>query len=362
MSATELGDVQAPARPLEKLLGVIERYVVMTPEQRLVVALWIVHAHCVEQFEQTPYLAITSPEKQCGKSRLLELLEQLVPRPWMTVTPSEAVIYRTIEAATPTLLLDEVDTIFSPRTADRYEGLRAVLNAGHRKGAAVPRCVGPTSEVRMFRVYCAKVLAGIGTLPDTVADRSIPIRLKRKRSDEHVERFRRREVEAEAVPVRDAIAAWTEAMGDRLADARPDLPDELSDRMQEGCEPLLAIADALDYGDEARDALVKLLTGERADSTESAQLRLLRDVRRVFSEAGDPPALRTSTLLLELTSDGGEWSSWYGHELNAHDMAKLLKPYDVESRQVREGEETGKGYKRDELFEAWQRYLPDADE
>ena len=69
-------------------------------------------------------------------------------------------------------------------------GLRAILNAGHRRGATVPRCIGVSSKPQDFNVYCAKVLAGIGVLPDTITDRSIPIRLARKRRSEHVERFR----------------------------------------------------------------------------------------------------------------------------------------------------------------------------
>jgi hypothetical protein len=345
-------------RPLKRLLDMIERYVVMSDEQRLVVALWIVHAHCVEHFEQTPYLAVTSPEKQCGKSRLLELLELLVPRPWPAVTPTEAVVYRTIELAQPTLLLDEVDTIFNEKTATRYEGLRALLNAGHRRGARVPRCVGPSLDVQNFSVYCAKVLAGIGVLPDTVADRSIPIRLQRKTASERVERFRRRDVQVEAQPVRDAMAAWAAENGEAVALDRPEMPDELSDRMQEGCEPLVAIADRLGYGEEAREALVSLLTIERQDSVETAQLRLLRDLRAVFEKRGNPAALWTTTIIVDLCADESEWATWYGSGLSPSGLAKLLKPYGIESTSIREGANVAKGYKLDALREVWRRYLP----
>src|SRR4051812_46293826 len=138
----------AKPRHLDKLLSTIARYVVCSEEQRLVIALWIVHAHCVHEFEQTPYLAITSPEKQCGKSRLLELIAMLVPKPWMVVTPTETVTFRYIHGSRPTLLLDEVDTIFNPKSADRYEGLRAILNAGHRQGATIPRCLNFGNDVQ----------------------------------------------------------------------------------------------------------------------------------------------------------------------------------------------------------------------
>src|SRR5437879_1355430 len=77
-------------RPLEKLIRTIRTYVVLTPEQTLVVALWVVHTHAVQSFYTTPYLAITSPEKQCGKTTLLGLLDLLVARPWSCTLPSEA--------------------------------------------------------------------------------------------------------------------------------------------------------------------------------------------------------------------------------------------------------------------------------
>src|SRR5947207_1738030 len=187
MSAHQAKKLRAQSRLIYDLMRFVRRYVVMTADQLLVVALWIVHAHCIEAVEQTPYLAVTSPEKQCGKTRFLETLEVVVPRPWKAVIPSEAVLYRRIDQHTPTLLLDEVDTIFNPRTADRYEAHRAILNAGHRRGDRVPRCVGASMKVVEFEAFCAKVLAGIGTLPDTVADRSIPIRLERRKRDEPVE-------------------------------------------------------------------------------------------------------------------------------------------------------------------------------
>jgi Protein of unknown function (DUF3631) len=349
-----------PAHPLvEKLLALIERYIVMTPEQRLVVALWIIHTHVIELLEQTAYLTVTSPVRQCGKSRLLELLELLVPRAWPAVTPSEAVVYRTVHARMPTLLLDEVDAIFAPKTADRHEGLRAILNAGHRRGVTVPRCIGTSSTPQDFNVYCAKVLAGIGVLPDTITDRSIPIRLARKRRSEQVERFRRREATELVAPVRAELERWAKERGSALAAARPELPDELSDRMQEGCEPLLAIADELGCGDQAREALVSLLTAERLDERENAQEKLLRDVRRVFDEA-DQHVLPTEQLLATLNAEE-PWSTWYGHGLDARGLATMLKPYGVSPKVVRLGPETARGYHRDDFEDAWARYLPTAE-
>jgi hypothetical protein len=356
-------------RLVEDVAAFIRRYVVLSDSQLVVVALWTIHTHAIEASEQTPYLAITSPEKQCGKTRLLETLELVCARPWVTLVPSEAVLFRHIHQKRPTLLLDEVDTIFNPRSADRYEGHRALLNAGHRRGTRVPRCVGTSGKIAEFEVFCAKALAGIGTLPETIADRSIPIRLSRRKRDEEIAQFKRRTAASEAEVVRQRIEAWTSGDGtlERLRDARPSLPDELSDRMQDGCEGLIAIADAAGQGAAARDALVELLTGERVDDQETMRIRLLRDTKAIFAAKGMPKGISTNELIDALVEhDESPWSNYYGRRLGPRDLAALLKHYGVSSTTIRkpartladrERKKPFKGYKRDDLHDPWVRYL-----
>jgi putative DNA primase/helicase len=218
--------------------------------------------------------------------------------------------------------------------------------------------VGTSLTPARFKVYCAKVLAGIGVLPDTITDRSIPIRLQRKTKDEVVKRFRIRDVSKETEPIREALEAFAAKYGEAFGQARPDLPEELSDRMQEGCEPLIAIADTLGYSDEARDAMVKLLTAERSDEKESAQLKLLASVRQVFESNGSASAIFTADLTMALQLDGWGADNWYGRGINAQDLASMLRPYEIHPKQVRIGTETKKGYHRDDFVEAWTRYLP----
>ncbi len=349
---------------LTDVMAFIHRFVVMSDEQLLITALWIVHTHALDAAQQTPYLLVTSPEKACGKSRLIEVVGLLVARPWDVVLPSEAVLYRTVDAHKPTLLLDEVDAIFaSGRTSDRYEGVRALLNAGHRRGAQVPRCSGPTSEVVSFHVFCPKLIAGIGTLPDTVADRGVPIRLQRKTRKETVERFIRRDEQHGTDALRKRLASWAKKHKAVLADARPTMPDELSDRLQEGCEPLVAIADRLGYGKQTRAALVTLCSGERIDNAETMRLRLLRDIRNVF-EAREKVCCKKikgmpSTVLLKRLRkiDDGPWAHYYGRRLEAKDLADLLRPYGVQRCTIRFGDKTKKGYRRSDLVQVWERYL-----
>jgi len=350
-----------------ELVEFIQRYVVMTPEQALVCALWAIHTHCFEWFEQTPYLAITSPEKRCGKTRLMEVIDQIVARPWMAIQPSEAIVYRKIEKDRPTLLLDEVDAIFNPRTADKHEHLRAMLNSGNRNGAKVARCIGVTGNMAEFAVFCPKVLAGIGALPDTVADRAIPIRLQRRTNAEPVARFYRRDVKPEAEQLRERIVKWIVAHADELAQARPEMPDELSDRMQEGCESLAAIADAAGCGGEARAALVTLLSGERADDQETMRLRLLRDLRSIFAEHGSPTSISTAVLLQALMEvPESPWANYYGKAIDDRGVASLLRTYEVKSTTIRfkrdkrkatTNVKPAKGYRLADLYPVWERYI-----
>lgn len=90
------------ATTLEDVVGFVRRYVVVTDHQAVAIALWVVHTYALDEFDTVPYLAITSPEKRSGKSRLLDVLEELVQRPWRVVLPSEAVTFRKIERDCPT--------------------------------------------------------------------------------------------------------------------------------------------------------------------------------------------------------------------------------------------------------------------
>src|SRR5208337_716051 len=171
------------------------------------------------------YLQIASAEKRSGKSRLLEVLELLVNRPWLTSRTSAAALVRKLNEAHPTLLLDESDAAFSG-DKEYSEALRGVLNAGHRKGGKVSLCLGKGCDIKVvdFAVFGPKVIAGIGILPDTVADRAIPVELLRKRPGETVERFRPRLVAQDAADLRDRLARWaTEGRLEILRSAFPKL-------------------------------------------------------------------------------------------------------------------------------------------
>src|SRR4051794_14773707 len=85
----------------------------MTDVQADAVALWTLHTHAFAAAEATPYLHVTSPERESGKTRLLEALDLVVARPWFTARTTAAALVRKLAAEPPaTLLLDETDNTF----------------------------------------------------------------------------------------------------------------------------------------------------------------------------------------------------------------------------------------------------------
>jgi hypothetical protein len=347
---------------LKDIFNFIRRFVSLSPSQARVVALWSVHTHVIDAADATPYLAITSAEKQSGKTRLLEVCELLVANPWLTGRVTAAVLIRKVDAERPSLLLDESDAAFSGEK-EYAEALRSVLNTGHRRGGKASCCVGQgaATTFKDFSTFCPKAIAGIGRLPDTVADRSIPIRLKRAARGEHVERFRRRDVEGQAAKLHVQVEMWSRATIWNLRGARPGLPDVLTDRQQDGAEPLLAIADLVggEWPQAARSALIELCAESQAGD-ESIGVRLLADIRDVFKERAVDriPSADLAAALAEIeTSPWGEWSK-SGKPLSAAKLARLLRPYTIVPHSVRMGERTPKGYDLNDFQDAFERYLP----
>lgn len=231
----------ATAELLNATQAFLCRYVVLPDEAASVAAsLYVLHTWTVEAADATPYLVIVSKEKGSGKTRMLETLTLLVRQAWHTASTTEAALFRKVEQDRPTLLLDEIDTVFNGSA--KSEPLRAILNAGNRRGSTVTRCEG--KGTREYSTFGPKVLAGIDTggLPDTVRDRSIVIEM-RKRSDEPVERMRPRVAEQEAGPLLHTLQTWALVAIEELAALEPELPLSVSDRAADAWEPLLAIAE-----------------------------------------------------------------------------------------------------------------------
>jgi hypothetical protein len=344
---------------LERVLVFVRTYVFLTDEQLAAVTLWVAHTHALKAADASPYLNIYSPEKRSGKSRLLEALSLLVAQPWLTGRVTPAALVRKVDAEAPTLLLDESDAAF--RGDREYsEALRGLLNSGWRRGGKATVCAkkGGDWVTRDFSTFCPKAIAGIGNLPDTIVDRAIPIEMKRKTVGENAARFRWREVCEVVGRLREDLAASCSVSLPVLTSARPEMPRELDDRAADIWEPLLAIADAAggDWPGRARAAALTLSAG-RARNDESIGIRLLSDIRDVFSDR-DTDRLTTVSLLEALnTSEEALWGDFRGRPLDSRWLSRLLRPYGVKPKTVRLDGRTPKGYLKADFCDAWARYL-----
>jgi hypothetical protein len=321
--------------------------------------LWIAHAHLMNAWESTPRIAFLSPEPGSGKTRALEVTELLVPRPVEAVNVTPAYLFRKVGApdGRPTILFDEIDTVFGPKAKDNEE-IRGLLNAGHRRGAVAGRCVvrGKMVETEEIPAYCAVAMAGLGGLPDTLLSRAVVVRMRRRSPGEQVEPYRRRLHSPEGHKLRAALASWALSVRDEVDGAWPDMPPGIKDRDADVWEALLAVADAAGgaWPKGARVAAVALVALSK-ESTPSLGVRLLGDVRTVF---GESEVMSTEDLLTALHAlEEAPWSDLHGKPLNARSLGTRLRAYGVTSKSVRIGDKTPKGYAREDLWDAWSRYL-----
>lgn len=328
---------------------------------RVAHVLWIVHAHRMDAWESTPRIAFLSPEPNSGKTRALEVTELLVPRAVHAVNCTPAFLFRKVsdEAGLPTILFDEIDTLFGPRAKDN-EDVRGMLNAGHRKGAVAGRCVvrGATVCTEELPAYCAVALAGLGDLPDTLMSRSVVIRMRRRSPAELVEPFRHRSAAHDGYPLRSRLERWSRRVE---LSTWPQMPPGVEDRNADVWESLLAMADAAgsDWPERARCAAVTLVT-DAMGGQGSLGVRLLSDLRNVF---GDREYVFTDDLLGQLTAiDEAPWGDLRGKALDARGLARRLAKYDVKPKTVRIGDRTSKGYARDDLADPWARYVTAGDD
>lgn len=321
--------------------------------------LWIAHTHMMDAWESTPRIAFLSPEPGSGKTRALEISETLVPRAVEAINATPAYLFRKVSDpdGMPTILYDEIDTLFGPKAKDNEE-IRGILNAGHRRGAMAGRCVtrGKIIETEELPAYCAVALAGLGNLPDTIISRSVVIRMRRRAPTESVEPYRRRIHSPEGNALRDQLEAWAASIVGKIADSLPDMPAGVQDRDADVWEALLAVADAAggEWPTRARVAAVALVAAAKA-GTPSLGIRLLSDLRGIF---GDRDSISTESILLELCGlEESPWADLRGKSLDSRRLANYLRPYGVFSKNVRADERIVKGYTREDLFDPWSRYL-----
>ena len=279
------------------LIARVRRHIIVTDEQALTVALWVMFAWVHEAAAvHSPILLVTSAEANSGKTQLVGLVTHLVPRAISGTGISEAALFRSIEKWQPTIIVDEADVLLVDN-----EPLRAVINSGWTRGAVVLRCIGDDNEPHPFPTFCAKAIGMKGKrLPDTTMSRSIVIEMKRKKASERVTHFRSIDDPGLAELRRRALR-WADDNGEKLQDAEPDMPPGFDNRIGDNWSVLLAIADFAggEWPTKARKAAAKL---SKVEGATSIGVQALADIKAIFypkaeeEDAAPSPATRPHQL------------------------------------------------------------------
>ncbi len=340
--------------------GFLSSHLAISTAQTYVLAAWVFHTHTVAAADRTPYLHVSSPEKRTGKTLLLEVLALLVYKAWFTSNATSAALARKIAEQKPTVLLDEADTMLAGE-GERIETLRGILNAGYARGGTFTRCVGEGSRQTPtdFEVFTPKAIAGLRDLPETIKDRSIPIRMKRALPGEIRKRFYRREVEPLAAALKARIELCSAALIPILKEARPERVPELHDRANDICEPLLAIADLVGDGwPEYLRLYLRELFAPEEEAEQSLGIRLLADLQEIFNQR-DIDRLPSADLIVALRDrPESPWLEWRAKGLTGHGLARLLRGFRVQPSQWRDAAKIVRGYRRADFLDCWARYLP----
>lgn len=339
---------------LSEISDNIRQFIVCSPETVTAASLWIAFTWFIDHVQVAPLAVITAPEKRCGKSQLLDLIGRLSLRPLVASNISPAAMFRVIEAHGPTLLIDEADSFLKEN-----EEARGILNSGHTRASAyVIRVVGDDHEPRQFSTWGAKAISGIGTLAETLMDRSVILKLRRKMPHETVMRLRHADVR-HFDRIASMLARYAADNGYAIGMSQPSLPDALNDRAQDNWEPLLAIADHAGgvWPRLARDAALKI-SGKEQESL-SLSVELLADIQDVFDTAGNE-RISSVDLLSELSADDLKpWATYNkGKQMSPRQLAKRLADYGIKPQTIRIGSGTIKGFQRSWFEDAFCRYLP----
>ena len=345
-----------PGEFLDDVTDTILRFIVLDKPQAQIAALWVASCWFLDEIVTAPIALINAPEKACGKTQLLTMLSNISPRAIQASGITPSALFRVIEAHQPTLFVDEIETVLKDN-----EALRGLINAGHtRSSATVVRCVGDDHEPKLFNAFGMKAIAGINAikLASTVTDRSIIFELRRKRTDEKVERLRQAEPGLFS-SISSKFARFHEDYRERLK-KDINLPEELSDREQDNFEPLFAIAD-LAGGHWNESVRTAALTLSRASSNElSTGSELLESIQEIFEKISPIDKIQMSDLVKALCED--EENRWFtynrgGKPIAPRQISKRLTGYDIKAKNIRIGHSVKKGYELSQFEDVFSRYL-----
>lgn len=362
------GQRPSGAELIARLEQFVNRFVILPDDVGLLVAVWIVGTYCYQVFEYFPYLVLRSPEKRCGKTRLLDEISLVAFNAHQpTASPTEAQIFRGPREDGGTQLYDELEGMTHDR--ERWSAITSVFNIGFHRGSVVARYkrVGGNQVKETFEAYAPRVIASISALESTLEDRALVLFLQRKPPQTRLERFSPRHLARLAQAYRDACAAFAlDCAGTIEACYQqgkfPGLANLDDDRAVNLWEPLLAItsvADAEGRSSTLTDRLIGLAGRMGQDRTALASNETIVGILEVLRDClGDSSKTRIATP--DLIGKIRERLGW--ESLTPKSLSNRLHPLGLRPLKWREGKTTVRGYEfaSRTIVELESRYVPDS--
>lgn len=344
------------AELLDEIKETIKQYVIADDETFTVATLWACFTWFIDVVSYAPIANVTAPEKRCGKTKLLSTLKRLSYKSFSTSNISPAALFRLIELHKPTLFVDEVDTFLK-----EHNEMKGMINAGYtRETAFIVRCVGEEQEPQPFSIWGAKLLCGIGKIADTLHDRSITLKLRRKTIGETVKNIDKSDPREWQI-LRAKLARFAKDHSEQLETIQPDPIKGLHDRANDCYEPLLQVAIlAGGHWLETVKKAALVLNGTEEES-DSIRTELLRDIQTIFTTKRIE-RIFSHELVNELNADNeANWCVWNnGRGITPRNLAKYLKEFGIVSKSMRIGFDNAKGYSKKQFTDTFNRYLNDS--
>jgi len=343
---------------LAPLLDDIEKFIsarmILPQGASVATTLWCAATYGINLFRIFPKLTIISPEKRCGKSTLLDLVDGFSNKALITSNITPPAIYRLIDQDQPTLIIDEADTFISNGSSDMV----GIINSGHAKSKAfASRCVGTNHDVKQFSTWTPMALAAIGVLQSTIMDRSIIIPLRRKTIGDSTISIEP-DLRDTVINARCQLLKWFIDNQVAIQNSFFIPPNLGNDRTVDNWAPLFTIANQAspDWLRKCEDAY-RRLTGYEEEPLVSTLL--LTDIRLIFMSLGSAN-ISSANLVAKLIEDKDKpWCEIRnGGAISQNGLATMLKIYGIKPKVIRLNSSTPRGYELAQFVDAFDRYLP----
>jgi hypothetical protein len=340
---------------LQAIFTEVQRFVYIDDRDYIVGCLWILLAYVWDVFYKLPILRLKSPVKGCGKSTMLDVLEVFVVKPLLTVSVTPAGLYRLIEKYHPCVLIDEADSY-----GKDDDELRNIVNGGYERDRPVIRVNKETLEPQIFATFGCKVLASIGSLHETIEDRSVIIDMKRKAPNIKLEELC--DVDhTRFIELRRKIQRWADDNRETLKTTKIARPEALSDRPWNKWRPLLTIAAVVGghWPESCKDAAIGI--SSEADEELTIVTEILSRIRTLFRVKGDE-FLSSDDIINSLNSDKeAPWADWQKGDvkgITVEKMSRYLKRFKIKSDRPQIENKRVRGYWLESFQDTFASYLP----